>query len=483
MSISSDVTWPSAPQAHAFDDELARLDAVATVEAIDARELSVREVTEATIRRARSVEPQIGAIAFERFDQVLAEPEPPRTRRGSLEGLPTFMKNQVAVAGLPLTWGSVALEGGEPAKRSKGVAIDFEKMGMVPLGLSKMPEFGFTPSTEFPDAEPTRNPWNLERTIGGSSGGAAALVAAGVVPIAHAVDGGGSIRIPAACGGLVGLKPTRGRLRKHVDEERLPIAVSVDGVVTRSVRDTALFYAEMERVRGSGKLPPIGLVTGPPERRLRIAAFAEPDFSAPLDEPTRATFEQTAELLGELGHEVEIVGSPLTVRDRDDFISYFQLLAFLATKTARITHGKHVTPEDFTIYTRGMVENFRSAPSRLIGASRRLRGARRRMADFMRGYDLVLSPTVTTLPPQLGRLSPAVPASQLLDRLGAWMALTPVANITGAPSITLPLGFDVATNLPVGAMLGASQGEEGLLLRVALELEEARPWPGAAGVA
>jgi amidase len=472
--------WPDHPRIHAFDDELARLDAVGTAEAIDAGELTAREVLEHTVARARDLDPQLHAVAADRYDAALAEPLPLRTRPGSLQALPTFIKDMVPVAGLPVTWGSVALEGGPPVKKTKGVAVDLDRIGMITLGHSTMPEFGFTSSTEFPHIEPTRNPWNPERSVGGSSGGAASLVAAGVVPMAHAADGGGSIRIPAACAGLVGHKPTRARLRPHAEEERMPVAVSVDGVVTRSVRDTARFYAEMERVRPNRKLPQIGEVTDPPSRRLRIGAIGDTPYPVDIDAPTRATFETTASLLTELGHEVEEAHAPFTVQDRDDFIFYFQFLAFLATRTARLTHGRHVTPADYTDYTRGMAAAFRKNPTRIVGVSRRLRTARARLHTVHEQYDVLLTPTLSTMPPPLGHLGPDVPFQEMLDRLAPWIAFTPIANVTGNPAITLPLGFDPATNMPVGSMFWADHGHDAVLLQLAYELEAARPWPGCA---
>ena len=471
--------WPDRAQINAFDDELASLDGVATAAALDAGELSQREVIEHAIARSKAVDPELHAVAAERYEAALSQPLPARTRRGSFEGIPTFIKDMVPVAGMPSTWGSVALTGGPPIKKTKGIAEDIDKMGMVTLGLSTMPEYGFTSSTEFPHIPSTVNPWNPERSIGGSSGGAAALVAAGVVPIAHAADGGGSIRIPAACGGLVGHKPTRWRLRPHPEEERMPVAVSVDGVVTRSVRDTARFYSEMERVRRSKKLPPMGEVTGPPTRRLRVGMLSEVPYPTPIDDATRETQAATGALLADLGHEVEEMTPPFSVQDRDDFIFYFQFLAYLATKTAKLTHGKHVTPEDFTDYTQGMAAAFRAKPSRLFGVSRRLRDARRRLSEVFGQYDLLLSPTITHVAPPLGYLGPDVPFQEMLDRLAPWIAFNPIANATGFPAITLPLGFDTENNVPVGSMLWADFGEDALLLQMGLELEAARPWPGA----
>jgi amidase len=466
------------PAVHTYDDDdLARLDAVATIDALDNRELSIREVVDAAIARAELVGPTLGAVAFERYAAARATLPRVRVRRGGFEGVPTFIKDMVPVAGLPLTWGSAALAGGPPQRRTKGIGRDIEAMGMAIIGSSTMPEWGFTPSTEFPHADPTRNPWNLERSVGGSSGGAAALVAAGVVPVAHAADGGGSIRIPAGCAGLVGLKPTLGRLRPHADESKLPVAVTVDGIVTRTVRDTARWYAEMERVFRSRTLPPVGEVVGPPSRRLRIGLLANLPAIADPDEPTRATVAATAARLEALGHHVEEATPPVDPEQfRDDFILYFQFLVFMAVRTARLTHGSHVRIGEITSFTNGMAHAFRQSPYRLVAATRRLRRSRAKVAEMHQRYDVLLSPVVSHLPPPLGQLSTAVEYETLLGRMVPWIAFTPIANAAGTPSISLPMGFDAATNLPVAAMLSADFGEDALLLQLALELEAAHPW-------
>ena len=465
------------PQINAYDDELSRLDAVATIDALDDRSLSVREVTLAAIERAQRVDPQLAAVMFDRYDQAIAEINEHRPRRGAFTGIPTFIKDMVPVAGLPSTWGAAALADAPPEARTRGVARDMEQMGMTIIGTSTMPEWGFVPSTEYVNRESTHNPWNPAHTIGGSSGGAAALAAAGVVPVAHAVDGGGSIRIPAACGGLVGLKPTLGRLRRHADEKNLPLSVSVDGVVSRSVRDTARWYGEMERVFRPRHLPPMGEVTGPPSRRLRIGVLGEVPGQIEIDAPTKATLEATAALLADLGHEVaeaEVPVDPETFRQ--DFIFYFQFLVFSGTGTAKIMHGRYYDKSKLTKFSQGMAATFRSQPGRLVGVARRLRRVRSQLAELTSRFDVVLSPTVSTVPPELGYLGADVDFQPLLDRVSAWMPYTPLANAGGTPSLTLPMGFDDATGLPIGAMLSADFGSDALLLQVGLELEEAQPW-------
>lgn len=470
--------------AHTFDDELARLDATATADAIASGDLTATEAAQAAIDRAMRVEPLINAISSERHAAALADAAraagatgataPPRS---PLAGVPTYIKDMVDVAGLPTTWGSRALLGGPPARHTKGIAAQFDDMGMVLLGKSTLPEMGFIPSTEPAHAPPTRNPWNLGHTPGGSSGGAAALVAAGVVPIAHAADGGGSTRIPAAACGLVGLKPTRGRLLPHREEQVLPVAVTVDGVVTRTVRDTALWYAEAEKRYRSRKLPPMGLVTGPPTRRLRIGAIVDLPIDIDVDAPTRKAFDDTVTLLEGLGHTVVEVDAPVDATFAEDFLAYFELLSFLALSTATISHGRHVKRHRFTDFSHGLADGFRRNRRRVIGASRRLRRTTAQAAELYTRCDVMLSPVLTTVPPELGYMSMALDHEVLLPRVVDWIAFTPLANASGTPAISLPLGSDPATGLPIGMMLGADTGNDALLVELGFELEAAQPWP------
>lgn len=477
---------PGSPQdasavrsTHAFDHELARMDAVDTARAIASGALSPVEVTRAAIERAAAVESELHAIVVADAERALEAAEG-LTRRGGLAGVPTYIKDMVDVAGYPTAWGSPAIHGGPLATATTGIAAQFEDMGMVTLGKSSMPEFGFVPCAEPPHAAATRNPWNLDRSTGGSSGGAAALVAAGVVPIAHAADGGGSIRIPAACCGLVGLKATRGRVLPHREEQVLPVAVTVDGVVSRTVRDTARWFAEAEQRHRNRRLPAMGEVDGPPRRRLRVAAVIDVPDGLPvevvIDGPTRRTFDDTVELLTSLGHHVEIVPAPIPATFGDDFVSYFELLAFLATSTAPLSHGRHVQPGLFTDFTRGMADGFRRDRGRVIGAARRLRRSSAQLAELHRTYDVMLTPVTSTVAPPIGYLANDVEHAELLARVFAWIPFPPIANAAGTPAISLPLGWDEEHHLPVGAMFGAAAGEDALLLRLAFELEAARGW-------
>ena len=254
------------------DDALGDLDAVGLVSAIREGELAVTEVVEAAIARAERVNPQLNALAHTSFERARAEAKDPRG--GYFAGVPTFLKDNVDVADMPTQQGTDAYLG-RSAPRDGDFARMFLATGVVPLGKTQLSEFGFSASAEHPRLGPVRSPWSTEHTAGASSAGSAAMVAAGVVPLAHANDGGGSIRIPAAVNGLVGLKPTRDRLAQDKLMRGMPVRIISDGVVTRSVRDTAAFFRESEKVYRALHLPPVGDITHPGHRRLSVAVVTD----------------------------------------------------------------------------------------------------------------------------------------------------------------------------------------------------------------
>ncbi|MGZ4487644.1 MAG: amidase, partial [Nocardioides sp.] len=289
---------------HAFgDDALGDLDTVGLVERIQQREVGVAEVVEAAILRVEKVDPHLNAVAHEAFDRARDEAADPRG--GFFAGVPTFVKDNVDVAGMPTQQGNDAFTA-HPARRDGDFARMFLATGLVPLGKTQLSEYGFSPSAEHPRIGPVRTPWHTDHTAGASSAGSAALVAAGAVPLAHANDGGGSIRIPASVNGLVGLKPTRDRLAQDKLMRDMPVRIINDGVVTRSVRDTAAFLRESERVYRALHLPPIGDITRPGRRRLRVAVTVDGVGTAASPEVAELTLK-TASLLEELGHSVETV--------------------------------------------------------------------------------------------------------------------------------------------------------------------------------
>jgi amidase len=460
---------------HAFeDDALGELDAVAIAEAIKSGRLSRAEAVEAAITRTEAVNPALNGLAYQAFDQARAK----ALERGSngefFAGVPTFVKDSVDVAGLPTMQGTDAWVPLASATDSDVTRL-YLATGLISLGKTQLTELGLAASAEHPRLGSVRNPWNTDYTAGGSSSGSAAFVAAGAVPIAHGNDGGGSIRVPASCNGLVGLKPSRGRLQVDKTPRRVPLHLLVNGVLTRSVRDTAAFYREAERVWRHPKLPPIGDVRHAGKQRLHIAVVTRSDKRECSPELRELTLK-SADLLEELGHRVDYVENPpvpssFTV----DFRLYWALMARWQLKAVGRAFGDTFDRGRLNNLTLGLDRYARRNMHRLPVAIMRLRTVRRRTAQFFDAYDAVLTPTVADETPKLGHLDPTADSQQIIDRQGNWGAFTPLQNVTGEPAISLPLA-ESASGMPVGMMLSADVGREARLLELAFELEEARPW-------
>ncbi|KZS53433.1 amidase [Mycobacterium ostraviense] len=458
---------------HAFgDDALGDLDAVALAEAIRSGQVTPTELAEAAIARSEAVDSKLNAVAYEAFDMARD-----RAQRGTADGffggVPSYIKDNVDVSGLPTMRGTDAW-----TPRRAGTDSEITRVllstGLIALGKTQMSEFGFSAAAEHPRLGPVRNPWHTDYTAGASSSGSGALVAAGVVPIAHANDGGGSIRIPASCNGLVGLKPSRGRLPLDPQLRRLPIRIVANGVLTRSVRDTAALYREAERLWRPPKLPAVGDVTSPGKRRLKIAVITRSVHVEASPEVRDLTLKSAA-LLEELGHHVEHVDQPPVPSSfTEDFVLYWGLMALGQVRTGRLTFGKTFDQTRLDSLTLGLARKARRNFHLLPAAIVRLRGVRRHTARFFATYDAVLTPTLADAPPRIGYLAPT-DYQQVMDRMANWVAFTPLQNVTGEPAISLPMAQS-ASGLPVGMMLAADLGREDRLLELAYELEEARPW-------
>ncbi|KDE98006.1 amidase [Mycolicibacterium aromaticivorans JS19b1 = JCM 16368] len=455
------------------DDALGTMDAVALVDALRTGKVSRPELVEAAIARTEAVNPMLNGLAHQTFERALARAY--AGGRGYFDGVPTFIKDNVDVEGMPTMQGTDAWEP-RPQPAHGEFASLFLATGLVPLGKTQLSEFGFSASAEHPRLGAVRNPWDTDFTAGASSSGSGAFVAAGVVPIAHANDGGGSIRIPAACNGLVGLKPSRGRLPQDKMTRQMPVRIVNDGVLTRSVRDTAAFYREAERVWRDRKLPPIGAVTGPSSARLRIAVVTQSVVRQAAPSIRDHTLK-TAELLAGLGHSVEYLDQPPVPRYfLDDFLLYWAFLAMTLVRTGQRTFGQSFDKTKLDNLTLGLDRHASRNLHKLPIAIMRLRRLRRITARLYQTYDVILMPTLADETPRIGHLDPTADFRQIMDRLIDWVAFTPLQNATGEPAISLPLAQS-ASGMPVGMMLAGPLGHERRLLELAYELEAAQPWP------
>ncbi len=466
-------------------DDTQWMDATAQAELVAAGEVTPGELVDAAIERIERLDPAINAVVLRWFDHArqIARSAPPT---GPFGGVPFLLKDLWAhYAGQPLTNGNVALRQAMPISSADTTLVSrFRHAGLITLGRTNSPELGSVPVTEPLAYGPTRNPWDPSRVPGGSSGGAAAAVAAGMVPIAHASDGGGSIRIPASCCGLVGLKPSQGRIT--LGPQRTESGFSVELCVSRSVRDTARL---LDAVHGPGvgdtviAAAPAGRYAddvGAEPGRLRIGVLDHHPRGELLHDDCVVAVRHAAALLETLGHDVE-PGFPSTLADAT-FTARFMAIwgAMMATgldgyaaMLGRRLEQREVEPINW--YQATFAERVSSVDfARGQAAVAEFRRATHQWwAD---GWDLLLTPTLGEPPLRVGELMPAGADPRVgLKRSGEFVPFTPAFNMTGQPAINVPLSWN-AEGLPIGVQLVAAYGREDLLIRVASQLEAAHPW-------
>lgn len=459
---------------HAFrDDAMGTSDAVELARRIVRREISAAEVVEASIARAEAVNPSINAIVANCFGQ--ARQQAARPRSGALAGVPTFIKDNSALLGLPTRHGSHSTST-RPSDHHGAYIKQLLSTGLIALGKSTLPEFGVPPVTESLLTGKTRNPWHIDHIPGGSSGGSAALVAAGVVPIAHANDGGGSTRIPASCCGLVGLKASRNRMVNMDGTNGLPINVVHDGVVTRSVRDTALFMAEAEKYYANPKLPRLGHVTGPGKKRLRIGVVSEAIAGIEIHPEVRQVLNDTAKRCESLGHQVELLPNPFSDQLGRDFLDYYSLLSFGLTRFGRKLLSPDFDAKAVEEFTHGFGGHFMKCAWRMPMVLKRLRRISAVTEGLFQRFDVVLNPTVSAPPARVGTIIDPVRSTwDNVEAMRNFAPFTALQNITGEPAISLPMGMS-RQGLPIGMHFSARMGADRVLLELAYELEAAKGW-------
>ncbi|MGE0634942.1 MAG: amidase [Bacteroidia bacterium] len=457
------------------NDALGNMDATAIAEAIATKKISVAEAVEAAITRAEKVNGELNAIVIKMYDDARKASQ--QKAGGGLHGVPTFIKDTDGIKGYPTQLGTGALKV-KPAKGNSKFVNQFLSTGVVNLGKTTLPEFGLICSTENERWGITRNPWNTDYTTGGSSSGSAAMVASGVVPIASANDGAGSIRIPAAICGLVGLKPSRHRLHGVDGAEAMPVQLVHQGVLTRTVRDTALFYSEAEKYYSSARMPKMGHVQHASKQRLRIAFFENlpAGKTANQDTETYRVQNETAALLQSLGHHVEQVPFPLDVETMvNHFLNYYGFFSYMMSHWPRLALKGKVDRSLLEPFTTGLADRFKANALKLPMSIRAMKRIGTESEKLFHKYDVLMSPVLSHKTPKIGYFSPQLSSEEVTKRAVDFASYTGLNNVTGAPAISLPLGVD-SDGMPLGVHFSAPYGLDKRLIELAYELEEAKPW-------
>ena len=453
--------------------------------AVRAGNVSARELVEHSLESIDRLNGELNAFvtlcaerALSEADAVSAGDERP------LAGVPIAIKDLVALTeGVRTTMGMASMEEWVPAADS-ALVRRLRAAGAIVVGKTNTPEMGILPVTEPQRFGPARNPWDPSRTTGGSSGGSAAAVASGMVPVAHANDGGGSIRIPASCCGLVGLKPSRGRVSLAPEFSEFAGAVAIEGCVSRNVADTALVldvisgYEPGDPYWAPEPSRPFADAVGRSPGTLRVAYTTVSPNGAPVHDECAAAVVETAELLESLGHSVDEAPPFTDERYVENFIKIWTAGVADEVHTYGRLRGKPLDLDKLEPLTREMVALADSwKATDYLAALDHLRQMSRQLVATWSDLDILISPTVAQPPLPIGALAPreGEPAFQWLLNAAEWVPFTPVWNVTGQPAISLPM-HQTGEGLPVGVQFVGPPAGEALLLSLASQLESARPW-------
>lgn len=460
-----------------LSEELKYCDATALAGLIRKKEITPLELIESAIEKIEKLNPALNAVVTPMYDLARQAAKLKRLK-GPFAGVPFLLKDILAsYGGVRMTLGAKVLKDLVPDHDSE-LVLRHKKAGLIVIGKTNTPEFGILPTTEPELFGPARNPWNTNHSTGGSSGGSAAAVAARIVPMAHGNDGGGSIRIPASCCGVFGLKPTRGRITLGPDFGDMIGGLVNEHALTISVRDSAaLLDATAGCLRGDPYwAPPVKRSflkeTETDPGRLRIAFTAKAPTDKPVHEDCVRAVEEAARLCEELGHSVEesapvIDGKTLT---RAFVVLWFAGIASIVKMLG--VSKEQVEPLTWAIYEQSQTA---SAADYLIAVSTIQRVARD-VASFFEKYDILLTPTLAKPPAPLGSFDPK-PDNPLAGfaESARYAVFTPICNATGQPAMSVPLFWN-SEGLPVGAHFIGRFGDEATLFRLAGQLEKARPW-------
>ncbi len=484
-------------------EEYRKYDAIGLAELIRKGEVQASELLEIAIHRAEAVNPELNGMIIPLYEK--ARQRAGTSLEGPLAGVPMLVKDLFQeIAGEPDYRGNKARKKHDiRAEQDSTLVARWKQAGLVPFGRTNTPEFGAKGITEPDSYGPSRNPWNTAHTTGGSSGGSAAMVAAGVVPVAGANDGGGSIRIPAACCGLFGLKPGRGRTPWGPTFTEAMHGIAVNHVLTRSVRDSALLL-DIAQGDERGSLfhiapppQPYAQAAANPPGRLRIGFSTRSPLGTEVDAEAVKAVEKTVALLRDLGHEVEEAEPQMDAKQ----MCMDWLTVWFGQCAAEVDEVKALTgcgDEGFELDTLGIAAFGRATPaSEYVKCQSRWQLYMIALDQFLERYDFWLTPTLALPPAKVGAMATPslqqaalrvvlkVGAEKLLMKTGLiedmamenfkYMPFTQFANVTGVPAMSVPLHWTEA-GLPLGSQFVGGHGDEGKLLALAAQLEQAQPW-------
>jgi amidase len=457
------------------------LDGLGLAAAIRRGDVTAVEAVDAAVARIEAIDPLLNAVVAQRFDEARAEAAA-APLEGPFAGVPYLVKALNAhVAGLPCSRGS-RLWADDVASADSLAVARARAAGAIVLGMTNTPELGKNGSTEPAFHGPTRNPHDVRRSAGGSSGGSAAAVASGMVPIAHGNDGGGSIRIPAAACGLFGLKPSRGRVPNTPFLEAFAYPVGCTHSLTRTVRDSAALLDAVagptpgDAVMAPGPARPFLDEVGVDPARLRIGFTTVTVRGVEADEDLIDAVARTAALCESLGHDVEEATFAYDGEAANGALAAVMSVSVaFAVDTRLAALGRELRDDDLEPFTRVLCDGGRAmSGTTVIGALQQLERTGRELAPFFEQYDLLLTPTMAIRVPELGWVDTARPETMV--NASAFSAFTGVFNTTGHPAMSVPAGVD-GNGMPIGVQFVARLGHEATLLRLASALEIAAPWP------
>lgn len=457
--------------------ELSRLDGLAQAQLLKDKQLSALELVDAAIRRIQVVEPYIQALSSYDFERARQEARLCKSNSGPFSGVPFLIKDNISYPHHPLTYGS-RLFIDHIGYETTPFVQNMETGGFVILGKTTTSEFSLLPSTETLLRGATRNPWNITFSAAGSSGGAAAAVASGMIPLAHANDVGGSIRIPASVCGLFGFKPSIGRCYASSNSKNNLASLMSNHCISKSVRDSACFLALTE-IKGLNRVyAPIGFVTSPIGRSLKIGVHSDNLMATkPSNEVIRA-LNATIKLCQSLGHNVEYITLPDL--SGEDICDAFMLYAgSTISDIAKVMAQSTKQPREkllFEPFTHALIDWFNTSPKNSLEEARTVFAqASKEIAVLLDQYDVLLSPTMAMEGFSLGDLSPTSDFNYLVNRIKAISAYTSIYNINGAAAMSVPLEQS-CTGFPIGMHFSARAGDDKTLLELAYQLESAKPW-------